>query len=210
LTNYSDRSNLLSMRKIHSKDKLIEAGLELVLKQGFNATGVEAVLKHAKIPKGSFYNFFSSKEEFGLELISAFSAGNAAAMRESLEDRSLTPLERIRKSFEQLIAIFERRKYSGGCLIGNLSLEMAESSEAFRDRLEKALHRWAETLSALFLEAQKEGTLPDDLNAKMLAEHIISSFEGALLLSRVKKSSQPLNDFIYLYFDLFLTRPREK
>jgi len=112
------------MRKIHSKDKLIETGLELVLKQGFNATGVEAVLKHAKIPKGSFYNFFSSKEEFGLELINAFSTRNGAAMRESLEDRSLNPLERIRKSFEQLIAIFERRKYSGGCLIGNLSLEI--------------------------------------------------------------------------------------
>ena len=123
---------------------------------------------------------------------------------------ALNPLERIRRSFEQLISIFEMRNYSGGCLIGNLSLEMAESSEAFRDRLEKALHRWAETLSALFLEAQKEGTLPDDLNAKMLAEHIISSFEGALLLSRVKKSSQPLNDFIYLYFDLFLTRLRGK
>ena len=106
--------------------------------------------------------------------------------------------------------LFEMRNCSGGCLIGNLSLEMAESSQAFRDRLEKALHRWAKTLSALFLEAQKEGTLPDDLNANMLAEHIISSIEGALLLSRVKKSSQPLNDFIHLYFDLFLTRLRKE
>jgi len=189
---------------------LIEAGLELVLKQGFNATGVEAVLKQAKIPKGSFYNFFSSKEEFGLELINAFSAKNAAATRESLEDGSLTPLERIRKSFERLIAIFEKRNHSGGCLIGNLSLEMAESSAAFRKRLEKALDSWAKKLRALFLEAQKEGDLPGDLDANMLAEHLVSSYEGALLLSRVKKSSQPLKNFMHLYFDLFLTRPRKK
>jgi TetR/AcrR family transcriptional repressor of nem operon len=198
------------MRKIHSKEMIIEAGLELVLKQGFNATGVEAVLKQAKIPKGSFYNFFSSKEEFGLELINAFSARNSAAMRESLEDSSLNPLERIRKSFEQLIGFFEMRNRSGGCLIGNLSLEMAESREVFRDRLEKALGGWAKTLSALFLEAQKEGILRDDLNADMLAEHAISSYEGALLLSRVKKSSQPLYDFIHMYFDLFLTRLRRE
>ncbi len=182
---------------------LIEAGLELVLKQGFNATGVEAVLKQAKIPKGSFYNFFSSKEEFGLELINAFSAQNAAATRESLEDGSLPPLERIRKSFERLIAIFEKRNHSGGCLIGNLSLEMAESSAPFRKRLEKALDGWAKKLSVLFLEAQKEGDLPGDLDANMLAEHLVSSYEGALLLSRVKKSSRPLKNFMLLRFPCY-------
>lgn len=194
------------MKRIHSKDTLIQTGMELVLRQGFNATGVEAVLKQAKIPKGSFYNFFSSKEEFGLALIEAFAAKMADVIRESLEDDSLKPLERIRKSFEQLIDIFEQNGCSGGCLIGNLSLEMADSNDTLRQRLEDALQGWADALATVILEAKKDGSIPESLDADMLAENMILSLEGALLRAKVKKSSEPLKNFIFMYFDVFLAQ----
>ncbi len=198
------------MKRIHSKDTLIQAGLELVLRQGFNATGVEAVLKQAKIPKGSFYNFFSSKEEFGLALIDAFSGKMGDVIRESLEDDSLKPLERIRKSFEQLIDIFEQNDCSGGCLIGNLSLEMADSNDTLRQRLERALQRWTDSLAAVILEAKEDGSIPGNLDADMLAENMILSLQGALLCAKVKKSAEPLKNFIFLYFDVFLAQLEQK
>jgi len=63
------------MKRIHNKDDIVQAGLELMLSKGFTATGVEAILKQANVPKGSFYNFFSSKEEFGLAIIDRYVAG---------------------------------------------------------------------------------------------------------------------------------------
>ena len=57
------------MKRIHNKEDIIQVGLDIVLSRGFTATGVEAILKHANVPKGSFYNFFSSKEEFALAII---------------------------------------------------------------------------------------------------------------------------------------------
>ncbi len=54
------------MKRTHNKDDIVQVGLDLVLSRGFNATGVEAILKQANIPKGSFYNFFSSKENLPL------------------------------------------------------------------------------------------------------------------------------------------------
>ena len=91
------------MKRIHNKDDIVQVGLDLVLSRGFNATGVEAILKQANIPKGSFYNFFSSKEEFALAIIDKFVADRVELLYPIFSDESLPPLERVRRSFEILI-----------------------------------------------------------------------------------------------------------
>lgn len=197
------------MKRIHSKDDILQVGLDIILGKGFNATGVEAILKQANVPKGSFYNFFSSKEEFGLAIIDKYVADTGELFRDIFNDESLPPLERIKKSFETLIARFEGNDCSKGCLIGNLSLEMSDQFEKIRQRLEQSLQGWAKSLSRLLLQAQTEKNIPEDLDPEMLAENLIASFQGALLRSKVKKSADPLKNFIYLYFDRFLTQKVE-
>lgn len=193
------------MKRIHSKDDIVQAGLDIMLSKGFNATGVEAILKQANVPKGSFYNFFSSKEEFGLAIIDNYCAEIGEHFSSIFNDESLLPLERVRKSFESSIGRFEDNNCSKGCLIGNLGQEMSDQYERIRQRLEQSLQGWTKSLSRLLLQAQKEKAIPADLDPEMLAENLISSFEGALLRSKVKKSSEPLKNFVYLYFDRFLT-----
>ena len=156
------------------------------------------------MPKGSFYNFFSSKEEFGLAVIDLFLSEMAALRQPITEDVSLPPLMRIRKSFEVLIARFEDNNCSKGCLIGNLSLEMSDQFEGVRQHLKNALQRWIDSLAAILEEAREEGTLTTDVDSAVLAENLVTSYEGALLLAKVKKSVEPLKNFIHLYFDIFL------
>jgi len=198
------------MKRIHNKDDIIQAGLDTVLSRGFNATGVEAILKQANVPKGSFYNFFSSKEEFGLAIIDKYVAERGELFYPIFSDESLPPLERVKRSFETLIATFEGNGCTKGCLIGNLGLEMADQYENFRQRLEQSLQNWTRGLSNLLLQAQKENAIPADMNTEMLADNLISSFQGALLRSKVKKSPEPLRNFIHLYFDIFLAQREEK
>jgi TetR/AcrR family transcriptional repressor of nem operon len=197
------------MKRIHNKDDIIQVGLDLVLSRGFNATGVEAILKQANVPKGSFYNFFSSKEEFGLAIIDKFVAGRAEILFPIFSDESIPPLDRVKKSFNTIITIFGSDDCSKGCLIGNLGQEMADQFENVRQRLEQALQSWTKELSKLLLQAQKENTIPADTNVDMLAENLISSFQGALLLSKIKKSPEPLRNFIHLNFDIFLAQRTE-
>jgi len=197
------------MKRIHSKDDIIQTGLDIILSKGFSATGVEAILKQANVPKGSFYNFFPSKEEFGLAIIDRYVAEVGENLSAIFNDDSLPPLERVKKSFESRIWKFEDNDCTKGCLIGNLSLEMSDQYERVRERLEKALQVWAKSVSRLLLQAQQEKTIPQDLDPEMLAENLISAFQGALLRSKVKKSSEPLKNFIFLYFDRFLARKEE-
>lgn len=198
------------MKRIHNKEDIVQAGLDIVLSRGFNATGVEAILKQANIPKGSFYNFFSSKEEFGLAIIDKYVADRSELFAPIISDESVPPLERIKKSFETLIAAFEDYDCSKGCLLGNLGQEMSDQFENIRQRLEQALQGWIMGLSGLLQQAQQEHTIPADIDAEMLAENLIASFQGALLRSKVKKSSGPLRNFIHLYFDIFLVGKAEK
>jgi TetR/AcrR family transcriptional repressor of nem operon len=197
------------MKRTHNKDDIVQVGLDLVLSRGFNATGVEAILKQANIPKGSFYNFFSSKEEFGLAIIDKYFADRVEVLYPILSNESLPPLERIKNSFETIITIFEGNDCSKGCLLGNLGLEMSDHFENIRQRLEQALQNWQGGLSQLLLQAQKENAIPADMDADMLAENLIASFQGALLRSKVKKSPEPLRNFIHFYFDIFLARKEE-
>jgi len=192
------------MRRTHNKDEIVQAGLDIISTRGFNGTGVEAILKQANVPKGSFYNFFPSKEEFGLAVIDLFLSDMAALRGPLMEDTLLPPLERIRKSFEALITRFESNNCSKGCLVGNLGLEMSDQSEVLRQRLEDALQRWIGSLAAILEEAFEEGALQIDVEPVMLAENLVASFEGALLRAKVKKSVDPLKNFIHLYFDIFL------
>ncbi len=194
------------MKRIHSKDDIVLAGLDIILSKGFNATGVEAILKQANVPKGSFYNFFSSKEEFGLAIIDRYVSDSAALFVPILSDESLPPMDRVRKSFEILIARFESNDCSKGCLLGNLSLEMSDQYEKIRERLEQSLQIWARALSGLIHQAQQENAIPADLEPEMLAESLIAYFEGAMLRAKVKKSSKPLQNFVHLFFDRFLAQ----
>jgi TetR/AcrR family transcriptional repressor of nem operon len=198
------------MKRIHNKEDIVQIGLNLVLSRGFNATGVEAILKQANVPKGSFYNFFSSKEAFGLAIIDKFVAGRVEVLNPIFSDESLPPLERVKKSFETLIAIFEGDDCFKGCLLGNLGQEMSDQFENVRQRLEESLQMWIKWLTTLLLQAQKEKRIPANLDVEMLAENLISSFQGALLRSKVKKSPEPLRNFIHLYFDIFLAQGGEK
>ena len=192
------------MKRIHSKEEIIQIGLELILSKGFNATGVEAILKQAKIPKGSFYNFFTSKEEFCLKIIDKYLEDVTTIFNPIFTDSSLPPLARIKKSFEARIELFESYNCTKGCLLGNLGQEMSDQYESVRLRLLQGILGWEKQVSSLLRQAQKDKALPAEIDANILAENMIASFQGSLLFAKVKKSSDPLHHFIGLYFSTFL------
>ena len=192
------------MKRVHNKEDIVQIGLEIILSKGFNATGVDAILKLAKSPKGSFYNFFSSKEAFCLEVIDRYLDGVTNDFQAIFADTSIAPLERVRKSFEVRIALFESYHCTKGCLLGNLGLELSDMHERVRERLVQGLKGWEKSLSVLLRQAHEDKTLLAELDVNVLAENLIASFQGALLCAKIKKSLAPLNNFIHLYFNIFL------
>ena len=180
---------------------LVDAGLQLMLDQGYHQTGIQDVLQAAGVPKGSFYYYFPSKEAFGLAVIAQFAAAYVARLEQWLGETTLSPLTRLRRHQEDLLARFERRGCRGGCLIGNLSQELADHNPCLQAQLDAVLTRWRERYAQLFREAQAVGELRTDLDPQQLAEFYLTSFEGALLRAKVSKSPAPLRLFMTMMFD---------
>jgi TetR/AcrR family transcriptional regulator, transcriptional repressor for nem operon len=190
--------------KATTKAALVDAGTQLILEQGYHQTGIQDVLQAAGVPKGSFYYYFPSKEAFGMAVIAQFAAAYLARLEQYLGDTTASPLTRLRRHHEAMLARFERRGCRGGCLIGNLSQELADQSPRLRAQLDAVLTSWRERYAQLFREAQAVGELRADRDPQALADFYLDSFEGALLRAKVSKSPAPLRVFLTCMFDSVL------
>lgn len=195
------------MTKRDTKSELLKAGMELIGTQGYNATGIEAVLKSAGVPKGSFYHYFGSKEEFGLAVIAEFADRFLARLDVFLSDEALSPLERLRIFLERGLERLSAHECAVGCLIGDLGQELAAQNERLRNRLDEILLSWSERFAVCIREAQQTGELPASLDPQITASFILSGWEGAVLRAKVMKSPQPAREFIDLLFSAVLKNP---
>jgi TetR/AcrR family transcriptional regulator, transcriptional repressor for nem operon len=195
------------MGKKDTYSEIISIGTDLIASHGFNATSIDMVLKAAGVPKGSFYHYFRSKEDFGLAVIDRFAARYDERLATFLCDQDNSPLGRIRNYLLANLERVERNNCSKGCLVGNLGQELSDRNERFRQRLEEVFQSWQEQLAACFREAQEVGELSADLDANAIAEFMLSGMEGAILRAKVMKSSRPLRDFIDILYSRILKQP---
>jgi len=194
------------MDKNETRATIIRIGTDLIGRQGFNATGIDAILREAGVPKGSFYYYFKSKEEFGLAVIDHFAERYDQRLDAFLNDEEVTPLNRIRNLLESGLARLEQNQCTRGCLIGNLGQELADQNERFRARLEEIFSSWKERYAACLREAQEAGELAPEFDPGVVAGFILSGWEGAVLKAKVMKSPQPLRDFIGTLFATVLRK----
>lgn len=192
------------MKQTATRDRLMEAGAELIAQHGYNATGINAVLKASGVPKGSFYHYFSSKEDFGLAVIVSFAAAYDDALAQLLEDTSVTPLERLRRYFAAGRADMLTCDHVRGCLIGNLGQELAGQSDVFRDTLDKVFQRWEHRLVTCLNDAQAVGEIAADIDTHDLASFILAGWEGAILRAKTLKSVTPMQRFEDILFSQLL------
>lgn len=183
---------------------LIKAGRRIIVEKGYNHTGIQEILLAVGVPKGSFYHFFTSKEEFGLAIIDYDSQMHDRIVEQYLEDNSLSPLNRLKRYFTFKLEEFETLQYREGCLFGNLSQEMADQNEQFRTRLQEATDRWRDQFADCIQSAQTAGEISKKQKARDLAEFCLNSWEGALLQMKVSKSDAPLKNYIQFMFGMIL------
>ncbi len=100
--------------KQDTRARLLEVGGEIVHQKGYNSTGIQEVLTATGVPKGSFYFYFKSKEDFGLQLIDQYTDFICDKIDEYLSDQRVLPIQRLRNSFKWFVAIFEQNDFKGG------------------------------------------------------------------------------------------------
>ncbi len=192
------------MVKQITKQKIIEIGAGIIHQKGYHHTGIQEVLKAAGIPKGSFYFYFASKEDFGLQIIDYFNNKYLDRVRPILSEASLSPVKRLEKIFEGFITHFKELNCTCGCPIGNLSQEMGDLSPAFRSKLNESFTLMAEVIKELLAKGQDSGEVPQDLDLEETANFIVSGWHGALIRMKIIKGTEPLENHKRFIFHTLL------
>jgi len=191
-------------KKTEVRTELLQTGFRLFGENGFNGTGIKEIVDEAGIPKGSFYNYFKSKEDFTVEIIQFYSENLSILWDDFLKSGPKDPLGALRYSFEMIISHQEQSEVRTGCLIGNLAAEISESSDLCRQKMHHATTVWKDRVSKQINQGQTMGTIRCDISADALTEFIWNSWEGALLNMKIVNSTAPVKDCISLLFDFFL------
>lgn len=196
------------MAKHSLREDILNAGLKVMFHSGYQGASVRDICAAAGAPQGSFTNHFRSKEEFAREVLDRYFAHTRQIVKEALEDKSLTPRQRLKRYLDLISGRLGNAKWCRGCLIGDFSLETSSESKMLRQRLEAVFQEWRAPFAACIAEGQAAGEIDRTFDPVDLAEFLLSSWEGAILRMKVERGPAALDRFKNIIFQTVFKEPK--
>jgi len=171
-----------------TREAILEAASRLIHVHGYNHTSLDDVLRDSGVGKGNFYYYFKSKEDLGYAILDQIIG--------SFLERTLEPcfsdpegqaLAQIRCFLDRLLEVQRASNCVGGCPLGNLAAELSDVHEGFRARLDSVFGAWRERLTEVLRTAQSRGTVDGTCRPEAVADFLVASLEGAILLTKLTK-----------------------
>jgi TetR/AcrR family transcriptional repressor of nem operon len=197
-------------KETSAREKLLEAGAQVIAEKSFNGCGLAEILERAGVPKGSFYHYFESKEDFGVALIEQACADYTELLQPIVGDRRRPPLERLRAVFQ-----FSREECLANgaaceCVITKLAMESSRLSDSVQAALKYAYQQWSALLARVIREAQSAGEIGREHDPDRLADVLVTLWEGATIRMQVERSVKPIDDFLTFVFDSLFRVPERR
>ena len=192
------------MTGIATRQRILDAGSKLVHVKGYKATGIQEILESAHVPKGSFYFYFKSKDEYGLSLVQLYVEEAMTTLNLFAGDTRFSPLQNLRRYMEERMEQIRMQDFSGGCPLGNLAQELSSVNERFRAAVESGFQKIAEGIELFLAGAKEVGELPEWFDTTVQANMLLNMWEGCILRSKAQKSTAPLEAFHDMLFSKLL------
>ena len=176
-----------------TRQEVIRCSAALFNQRGFAGASLADVMQATGLHKGGIYNHFESKEQLALE---AFDY--AAGLMHQRWERAIDGIDSARGQLEAMIAdfagMFPLPEVEGGCPLLNSAVESDDANPPLRDRVRLAFSDWRGWIADIVRRGQQCGELKGDKDAEGVATLIISTLEGAMMLSQLYKDSAPLQE----------------
>ncbi len=189
------------MAKLSVREKIVAAAAERFHALGYNACGVQEIVDAAGVPKGSFYNYFKAKELLAREVLNNYWAG---AGLEILADKSIGPLERLRRHFQHIASRYKKFGFENGCLVPKFMHEVSDSTPLLRTDLRRQVARWTALIAEAIREGQTDRTISNSIDAETTARFLIESWGGVTGAMKLAASRAPIDDFFSVAFGTLL------
>jgi len=184
----------------HDKEAIIKVGTELFRKKGYHKVGINEILKAGGIPKGSFYHFFEGKEDFARQTLVHYGDRSLERIRSYLRNPALSPLERLKSFYRWMIEANVRDGLDAGCLVNNLSIELAGMNPEIGRISDEQFMRWMDEITRCVAEGQEAGEITTDFGPLRIAEFLHAGSYGAFARMKATRSKQYLEDWYAMSF----------
>ena len=173
-----------------TRREIVRKSAPLFNQKGYEGTSLSDLMEATGLQKGGIYRHFSGKEELATEAFD-YSWGRAVSGR--LDGVAEVPdcVNRLKKMIENFVQL-RAGLVPGGCPLMNTAVEADDGNAALRARAKKALQNWTVRLSKIATEGIKKQQIDHHIDPLKLSQLIIGSLEGALLISRLQNSDEPL------------------
>ncbi len=183
------------MSRPSKRADILKAGVAVIHRNGYAASSVDAIVEAAGVPKGSFFGHFGSKENFTIEALEAYSSAWEDHSKRVLAADKMDSNQKLDALLRFVPRGSSNSKRYDGCMIGNVSLEMANHSEPLRQQAASLLHRWAVPFETVIAGGQKDGYFTNRMPAAKLARFIVNLFQGFALRSKVDRNDLSFAEF---------------
>ena len=171
-----------------TRKRIVDAGAELFRRQGYVGTGVKQIVTEAKAPFGSLYHFFpGGKEQLGAEVI-RWSGTQYEQLIPAVFDAAPDVVTGVRDFFAGAAEHLRETDYEDACPIATVALEVSSSSETLREACADVFDGWIAAGARRYVDAGLTPEVARDLTIAMIA-----ALEGAFVLSRALRSTEPLD-----------------
>ena len=173
-----------------TRQQIVEAAASIFNQRGYEGSTLSALMEATGLEKGGIYRHFSGKEELAGE---AFDY-----MWQTARDLRLTGLNGLTGIawLKTYISNFvnNRSPVAGGCPILNTAIDADDGNPMLRIKVTKALKSWRCRLRTVIENGVESGEIRPDVDARAAATLIVATLEGALMMSRIERTYQPLRD----------------
>jgi len=170
-----------------TRERIVKSSAELFRRQGYTGTGVKQIVAEASAPFGSIYHFFpGGKEQLGEEVI-RYSGAIYGQLIDAFYEPGGDPLAATRNFFTAAAETLRETDYADACPIATVALEVSSTSEPMREACADVFAGWIESAGASLAAAG----IPRR-HARPLAISLLASLEGAFVLARALRSTEPL------------------
>jgi TetR/AcrR family transcriptional repressor of nem operon len=175
------------------RDNILAVGQRIMSGKGFSAVGLNEILTEAKVPKGSFYHYFNSKDAFGEALLSSYFEDYLADLDSVMAQPGLTMAQRLLNYFDMWRANQSFLDCQGKCLAVKLAAEVADLSEAMRAVLNQGTSGIIARMADAIERGVAEGSLAIDDTPRQVAESLYQLWLGASVMVKIVRGTAPFD-----------------
>ena len=179
-----------SVRGEATRRRIVEQSAAVFNRHGYSGTSMSDLMAVTGLEKGGLYRHFESKQELA-----------AAAFDyawETVNEPRRRGLEDCETSLEKLLLLVKNfveqppRTLPGGCPLLNTAVENDDGNPVLRGKARAALDQWRGSIAEIVRTGQRKRELRRDVDATAVATLVIASLEGAVMMSRMEQTREPL------------------